>query len=105
MAKRGRPSLPLPDEPASLTRRQQANRWYAGRAMAAITGMSCADYFNGTGGRGQKVSLLAELGRLGDAEKIRKVAALLAEHATQERLSVRDAERLLRETRRELKVF
>lgn len=103
MSKRGRPPLHLPADTVSAkvySRRQQINRWYAEKALAAVEGAPCAEYL---GGDKPKISLLAELGRGGDVERIRRAAEVLAEYMNEQGVSVKAAEQMLRQARKELK--
>lgn len=86
-----------------LSHRQRLNLWYAYEAMGLLQDQPCFGYFYDAARDKAKVSLLAELGRLGDEELIRQVAAEVAELARQRGLSVKEAEGLLRRYRLRLK--
>jgi|GEM_PF-5008530 len=109
-AKRGRPPLLPPPiyqwlagEHRGLSHRQRLNWWYAYDAMNAIKDLPCFGYFYDAAQKKAKVGLLTELGRLGHEELIKQMAVELSEYAERRAISVKDAEKLMRRYRLQLK--
>jgi len=99
--RRGRPPL-LPDKVyrvlekmhPRVTRRHLQNLSYMYQAIEALKGTDVLGFYYDAKRDKAKVSLLAELGRLGDTELIRKVAAQAATVGRERKLGV-DALRVM----------